>query len=603
MVASVRIVLLLLVSFVTTGTCSWWNIASNILQAAVDSVDESNAISNDEAVIRRQDALDRIAQVLGEHDNAINVDARNSSPIGWKDVFHAGSKLSQYVMGAIDDGALNGVIPDLTAYGLDFEYVKRHINTWNWEKFTEDLMTRVDEGAVANDDSRQVDSIMENIRSFESFQASEEANAELPPECFMTVPQMVRFAGYPCAVYKTVTKDGYELTMHRIPFGSKWAEKEDGRLKSFEDQEGRKPRGKRTRRGRAKRPVVFLQHGILSDSSCWVSNGPTRSLAFILADAGFDVWMGNIRGNTYSRAHVDLNPDTDERFWRFSWQQMSEFDLPAMVDAVLRTTAQEKLYYIGHSQGTLIAFARLAEDPSFNEKLHMMFALAPVATLGHIRSPIKWMSGLTEAAQFGVSLFGGAEILPSSKISKWLSAKLHNMAKDSPLTYHGQNLLLFLAGFNINHYHEDRLPVFLAKTPSGTSLHNFIHMSQLVTSGRTQKWDYGTESENVDSYGEAVPPEYDVSKITTPLAIFLGSRDDLADPRDGRNLASSLRSMVHFRMIRGWDHLDFLWGKEAPLLLYPDIVGFIKENESPKRSRKSETNTSFRHVRGVDDEL
>lgn len=55
--------------------------------------------------------------------------------------------------------------------------------------------------------------------------------------------------------------------------------------------------------------------------------------------------------------------------------------------------------------------------------------------------------------------------------------------------------------------------------------------------------------------------------------------------------------------MRGWDHLDFLWGKEAPLLLYPDIVGYIHDNESPKRSKNSDTNTSFRHVRGVDDEL
>lgn len=59
-------------------------------------------------------------------------------------------------MDAVDDGTLNGVIPDLKSYGLDLDYVKRHVNTWNWERFTEDLMGQVDDSAVKNDDSRQV---------------------------------------------------------------------------------------------------------------------------------------------------------------------------------------------------------------------------------------------------------------------------------------------------------------------------------------------------------------------------------------------------------------------------------------------------------------
>jgi hypothetical protein len=46
---------------------------------------------------------------------------------------------------------------------------------------------------------------------------------------------------------------------------------------------------------------------------------------YVLADLGYDVWLGNYRGNTYSRKHI--NPDkfptdaispSDQSFWEFS---------------------------------------------------------------------------------------------------------------------------------------------------------------------------------------------------------------------------------------------------------------------------------------------
>jgi lysosomal acid lipase/cholesteryl ester hydrolase len=35
-----------------------------------------------------------------------------------------------------------------------------------------------------------------------------------------------------------------------------------------------------------------------------------------------------------------------------SWDQMGQYDIPAMMNKVLEVSGQEKIYYIGHSMGT-----------------------------------------------------------------------------------------------------------------------------------------------------------------------------------------------------------------------------------------------------------
>lgn len=68
------------------------------------------------------------------------------------------------------------------------------------------------------------------------------------------------------------------------------------------------------------------------------------------------MWMGNARGNHYSRRHVSLNPDgiLNTDFWKFSWDEIGNIDLPTMIDFVLARSGQPRLHYIGHSQVLLI---------------------------------------------------------------------------------------------------------------------------------------------------------------------------------------------------------------------------------------------------------
>nr|CAD7448587.1 unnamed protein product [Timema bartmani] len=169
-------------------------------------------------------------------------------------------------------------------------------------------------------------------------------------------PEIIELHGYPVETHRIVTEDGYILTLHRIP-GSRLSP----------PRPGKKP--------------VLLQHGVLSCSVDWIIT--PSGLGYLLADAGYDVWMGNSRGNTYSSSHVKLSLE-DPEFWQFSWHEMGIYDLPATIDYVLERTAQRKLYYIGHSMGNTMFYVLCSMRPEYNAKIRAQFSLAPVAFVEHI---------------------------------------------------------------------------------------------------------------------------------------------------------------------------------------------------------------------------
>jgi len=89
----------------------------------------------------------------------------------------------------------------------------------------------------------------------------------------------------------------------------------------------------------------------MSDSNTWIMQG-SESLSVKLAQAGYDVWFGNNRGNRYSRGHTHLNPDKDsdmKEYYDFSFYELGKYDLTANIDFVRKVTNNDKISYMGHS--------------------------------------------------------------------------------------------------------------------------------------------------------------------------------------------------------------------------------------------------------------
>jgi pimeloyl-ACP methyl ester carboxylesterase len=126
----------------------------------------------------------------------------------------------------------------------------------------------------------------------------------------------------------------------------------------------------------------------------WIVNGPEKSLAFLLADAGYDVILANNRGTSFGSKHAYLTRG-DELFWQFSFDTMAKYDIPAVIDFALQLTGDDRLAYVGHSEGTTMLFAALALYPELADRLSCFVGLGPVATVGGITNPLaRVMAGL-----------------------------------------------------------------------------------------------------------------------------------------------------------------------------------------------------------------
>ncbi|XP_046395142.1 lipase 3-like [Ischnura elegans] len=384
--------------------------------------------------------------------------------------------------------------------------------------------------------------------AFLTVSAGPNIQADNLPDVYLKTPDLIRYHGYAVEEHEVVTKDGYYLTMHRIPYGI----------------------GQTPTKGK---PVVFLQHGLFCSSSDWVIMGPGKGLAFILADAGYDVWMGNARGNTYSSKNVGK---TESQYWDFSWNEMGMYDLPAEIDYVIAQTGEEHMFYVGHSMGTTMFYVMGALRPEYNSKIRAHFSLAPVAFMDGVRSPMRLLAPFVNQIKWISKFLGINQFFPSSDFYGFIGDAL---CKDEAITQSlCTNVIFLICGYDSKELNQTTIPVIMGHTPAGASTRQVLHYAQEINSGKFRKYDYGLK--NFLVYHSLHPPDYDLSLVTAPVYLFYSGNDWLSGEENVMQLYEKLgNAQGRFRVVHeDFNHLDYLWAIDAKEMVYDKIMSLMKRH-------------------------
>lgn len=382
--------------------------------------------------------------------------------------------------------------------------------------------------------------------------------------------ELCELYGYYCEEHIVQTGDGYLLGLHRLG----WKRGEEGaRVNAGPGKDG------------LRKKVVYLHHGLMMNSEVWVClTERERCLPFELVERGYDVWLGNNRGNKYSKKNIHMAP-TDAKFWNFSMDQFAFHDIPDSIAYILETTHQPSLSYIGFSQGTAQAFATLSIHPTLNEKVDVFIALAPaMSPKGVASGPVD--SFVKASPDILYLAFGRKAILASATMwQSILYPPIFVRLIDKSLR--------FLFGWTAVNISPDQKLASYPHLYSYTSTKSVVHWFQIIRNGVFQMYDDEAPNpitSNRSKYYKVA--KFPTRNIKTPIVLVWGGSDSLVDIDV---MLKELPRHTVAKEIPHYEHLDFLWASSVDKLVFPHVFEALDKHATtapsaaPNRSTEIDT--------------
>ncbi|KAK6465179.1 Alpha/Beta hydrolase protein [Scheffersomyces coipomensis] len=378
--------------------------------------------------------------------------------------------------------------------------------------------------------------------------------------------ELVKSKGYIVREFVVTTKDGYLLVLHKI--------ERPGRSQYLHN-------GK----------IAYFHHGLLTNSELFVlGTKKEKNLPFLLLDLDYEVWLGNNRGNKYSRKHLNLSV-CDVKFWDFSLDEYAYYDIPDSLSFIRSFyRPEDKITYIGFSQGCSQLFASLSLKPEVNNYLNLFVGLSPALIPKDLNHPVfKIISN--QAAKdnaFLYSLFGRRAIMPS--VSFWfevLGVDMYKKVVDKSLVY-----LFGWSGKNID---DEQKSLGYPHMFSNSSVKSITHWFQIISSKRFQMFDEtGTLGltrlsgvfDASKSKSHRVTPFPIAHHLNTRMLLFYGDQDILVSIDRAQQLIldhnEKMQNKLEVVLCKGYEHMDTLWGNNV----YEDVFSKVVNRMESLHNKK-----------------
>lgn len=380
-------------------------------------------------------------------------------------------------------------------------------------------------------------------------------------------------------------------------------------------------------------PPIVMEHGGTIDPAVYLvassiqhfperwprrpEDGPmrssNRSLAFMLANNGFDVFLCETRGsNDYNNRHSPMkalksnlkgrkdnlnrtymeNVDAVTKqwdFWSFTQDDIIANEFKAHIDTVMKVTGASHVSLFTFSLSTPTGFAFLSIRPDYARKIHGFVSMAPITTGRGLNSMLKFFM---ERACPLVPESIGTLLFTHIIFSQPMRDLTMMMMKNKRLRYSLLKMGLTLVMGSSAQYRTNLELNLLGHLMRRLSFKEAKQMCQQMSSDRLQKYDYGP-IKNMQLYGTATPPVYDISNLQIrDWLLVSGWNDAFSTPSMVNDLLKTVNPKPIAHVIAPYNHLDLVSAFDNDKYTNRPILEYFEKMSSiDPRDRQAEEST------------